>query len=101
MIHLHSQSCYLFGKDTRIADIILENTSCSQQHAVIQFREIQKHNEIGEIIEEIKPYVMDLESTNSTFLNNEKIESARYYELRNQDALRFGLSTRDYVIMNG
>lgn len=37
-------------------------------------------------------------STNSTFLNKEKIESARYYELRHQDTINFAHSTRDYVL---
>lgn len=42
---------------------------------------------------------MDLESTNKTFLNNEEVEGARYYELRDKDIMRFGESTRDYVLM--
>ena len=42
---------------------------------------------------------MDLESTNKTMLNGEVVEPARYYELRDKDVLRFGESTRDYVIM--
>jgi smad nuclear-interacting protein 1 len=32
-------SVYLFGRDNRVADILLENPSCSMQHAVLQFRE--------------------------------------------------------------
>ena len=28
------------------------------------------------------PYLIDLESTNGTFLNDERIESSRYIELR-------------------
>lgn len=35
----------------------------------------------------IKPYLMDLESTNGTKLNGEKIEAARYYELKNKDMI--------------
>ena len=42
---------------------------------------------------------MDLESTNGTFLNSEKIEAARYYELKHGDVLKFAGSSRDYVIM--
>ena len=42
---------------------------------------------------------MDLESTNGTLLNKEKIEAARYYELKPHDVLNFGLSKRDYVVM--
>lgn len=29
----------------------------------------------------VRPYIMDLGSTNGTFLNNERIEAQRYYEL--------------------
>jgi smad nuclear-interacting protein 1 len=42
---------------------------------------------------------MDLESTNKTFLNGSEVEPARYYELRDKDILRFGESTREYVLM--
>lgn len=41
---------------------------------------------------------MDLESTNGTFINKNKIESARYYELKNYDIINFGFSSRDYII---
>ena len=53
---------------------------------------------------------MDLDSTNGTFLNGEKIEGSRYYgtggdvrlcvELREGDELRFGFSTRTYILLN-
>ena len=45
------------------------------------------------------PYLMDLESTNATILNGEKVEGARYYELREKDIVKFGDSTREYVFM--
>ena len=44
---------------------------------------------------------MDLESTNGSFIDKEKIESARYYELKNYDMVNFGLSTRDYILIKG
>lgn len=47
----------------------------------------------------MKPYTLDLESTNKTFLNGDELEGARYYELREKDVLRFGESARDYVLM--
>ena len=40
---------------------------------------------IREVI--VKPYIMDLESTNKTILNGEVIEDARYYELREEDVI--------------
>jgi len=42
---------------------------------------------------------MDLESTNGTYLNHEKIEPARYYELIKDDVINFGFSKRDYIVM--
>jgi len=45
------------------------------------------------------PYIMDLESTNGTLLNGDKIEGAKYYELRNKDLITFGLSKKSYVFM--
>ena len=32
----------------------------------------------------VRPYIMDLGSTNGTYVNNERIESQRYYEMLNQ-----------------
>ena len=48
----------------------------------------------------VKPFIMDLESTNGTFLNGEQIEGARYYELMEKDVVRFGESQREYVLMS-
>lgn len=39
-INLNTNSVFLFGKDDAIADVLLQNPTCSGQHAVIQFREI-------------------------------------------------------------
>ncbi len=48
----------------------------------------------------VKPYIMDLESTNGTFLNGRRIASARYIELLAGDVLKFGSSSRDYVLLH-
>ena len=39
-------------------------------------------------------------STNGSFINGEKIEPEKYVELLPQDVLRFGYSSREYVIIN-
>jgi smad nuclear-interacting protein 1 len=52
------------------------------------------------VVRVVKPYLMDLESVNGSSINQEKMEGARYYELLHMDVIRFGLSSREYVIMN-
>lgn len=47
----------------------------------------------------IRPYLIDLESTNGTMLNGERIEERRYYEIRSEDMVKFGESTREYVFI--
>lgn len=97
-IQLYEQSCWLFGRELAVTDVPVEHPSCSKQHAVVQFRYIEKRNEFGDKIGKVKPYVLDLESSNGTFVNGERIEAARYLELRDKDVVKFGHSRREYVI---
>ena len=43
---------------------------------------------------------MDLGSTNGTFINEDRIESHRYYELFERDNIKFGNSSREYVLLH-
>jgi len=47
-----------------------------------------------------RPYVIDLESTNGTYVNNQRIEPARYYELKEKDMIKFGFSSREYILLH-
>ena len=103
-LYLHRQSVCLLGRDSLVADYILNHPSCSSQHAVIQFRFIpDKSNQTITTTTKkkriVKPFLMDLKSTNFTFLNGEQIEDSRYYELKPQDIIKFGNSTREYVVI--
>ncbi|KAF2278475.1 SMAD/FHA domain-containing protein, partial [Westerdykella ornata] len=103
-IELGSQSCWLFGRAREVADVWLEHPSCSGQHAVIQFRYIEKVVEEDEFggrkkVGKVKPYLIDLESSNGTELNGKEVEAGRYVELRDKDVLRFAGSEREYMIM--
>ncbi|PNT13568.2 hypothetical protein POPTR_011G136102v4 [Populus trichocarpa] len=80
-LYIHRQSCYLFWRERRVVDIPTDHPSRSKKHAVIQFQ----------------PYMMDLGSTNKTFINDNPIEPQRYYELFEKDAIKFGSSCREYV----
>jgi smad nuclear-interacting protein 1 len=76
-----------------------EHPSISKQHAVIQFRYIEKKNEFGDKLGKVRPYLIDLDSANGTSLNKDEIPSSRYLELRDKDMIQFGHSTREYVLM--
>jgi len=100
VVKLQDYACFLFGKDKKLDGssllgelkfILIENPMCSRQHAVIQFRRRG---------DAIKPYLMDLESTNKTLLNQKSIDSGKYIELRHQDVINFGHTSRDYVLLN-
>uniref|UniRef100_A0A915IKG4 FHA domain-containing protein n=1 Tax=Romanomermis culicivorax TaxID=13658 RepID=A0A915IKG4_ROMCU len=98
-LYVHRQSAYLIGKDRRIVDLPIDHPSCSKQHAVLQYRQVAVKQ--GErTLRRIKPYIIDLESSNGTFLNNKKIEAKKYYELMEKDVLKFGFSTREYVVLH-
>jgi smad nuclear-interacting protein 1 len=98
-LHLHRQSSYLVGRDNRVADIVVAHPSCSKQHAVIQYRKVKRRDRDGEPIEKVLPYLMDLQSAQKTFVNGEAVDDSRYYELREKDCIKFGASTREYVLM--
>lgn len=98
-LHIHRKSAFLAGRDNRIADLVLAHPSCSKQHAVIQYRKIEKVHSDGSVSASVKPYLMDLASVHRTQLNGEVIDDSRYYELREKDCVKFGASTREYVLM--
>ncbi|KAI1820101.1 SMAD/FHA domain-containing protein [Xylaria intraflava] len=98
-VPLSNRSCWLIGRDLAIVDMAAEHPSVSKQHAVIQFRYIEKRNEYGDKLGKVKPYLIDLESANGTSLNSKKAPQSRYLELRDKDMIQFGQSTREYVLM--
>ena len=81
------------------------NPSCSKQHAVIQFRRtatvVREATQTDEAVvrKTVKPYILDLESTNKTFLNGTAIEGSRYIELKPKDLLKSGESSKEYVLI--
>ena len=98
-VPLSNRSCWLVGRDTTVVDMMAEHPSVSKQHAVIQFRYIEKRNEYGDKLGKVKPYLIDLESANGTSLNSKKVPPSRYLELREKDMIQFGQSAREYVLM--
>lgn len=99
VVELYERSCWLVGKERMVVDFPLEHPSCSKQHAAIQFRYVEKRNEFGDRIGKVKPYLIDLESANGSSLNGEAVPAAQYVEVQDKDVLRFGLSSREYVML--
>lgn len=60
----------------------IDHPSCSKQHAALQYRLVQVESDEGRNIKVTKPYIIDLNSTNGTYLNNQRIDPRRYYELK-------------------
>lgn len=89
---LNSKSYFIFGRDKNLSDIILDYDYdvdvVSKEHAVLQFRKNIKTGKIG-------LYLMDLDSTNGTFLNSIEIPRNRYVELKTGD--KFTLGSTKYV----
>ncbi|CCM03518.1 uncharacterized protein FIBRA_05652 [Fibroporia radiculosa] len=100
LLHIHRQSAYLIGRDRTVADLTIEHPSCSKQHAAIQYRQVKEQNEFGDVKPAIKPFIIDLESTNGTHVNDEQIPTSRYYELKPGDVIKFGESQREYVLLH-
>lgn len=100
-ITLNERTCWLFGREAFVADILVEHPSCSGQHAVLQFRYIEGSRGEDGVRKKgkVRPYLIDLESANGTSVNGEKCLTSRFVELRDGDVVRFGNSTREYVLM--
>lgn len=99
-LHIHRQSCFLIGRDRKICDIPVDHPSCSKQHAALQYRLVKYDREDGMVGKRIRPYIIDLESANGTFVNNQQIEAKKYVELLEKDVIKFGFSSREYVLLH-
>ncbi len=68
---------------------------------MIQFRLLEKEDKAAlTTTRSVQPYILDLESRNGTWLNGRKIEAGRYIQLMEKDCIRFGNSSREYVILH-
>lgn len=99
-LFIHRQSCFLIGRDRKICDIPVDHPSCSKQHAVLQYRLVGYQREDGTKGKRVRPYVLDLESANGTYLNNQRIDAKKYVEVLEKDVLKFGYSSREYVMLH-
>lgn len=99
-LYIHRQSAYLIGRDRKICDIAADHPSCSKQHAALQYRLVAYERGDGSTGKRVRPYIIDLESANGTFVNNKKIDAKKYVELLEKDVIKFGFSSREYVLLH-
>lgn len=99
-LYIHRQSCYLIGRDRKVVDLPVDHPSCSKQHAALQYRLVTFLRDDGTTGKRIRPYLIDLESSNGTYVNNNKIEPRKYVELLEKDVIKFGYSSREYVLLH-
>jgi len=100
VMHIHRRSCFLIGRDRKVCQFPMDHPSCSKQHAALQFRSLPYTRSDGERSRRTRPYLIDLESSNGTYINDERIQPSRYYELKHGDEIKFGFSSRSFIILN-
>ncbi|KAL0969866.1 hypothetical protein UPYG_G00233410 [Umbra pygmaea] len=94
-VPLTQQSYFVVGR-LPVCDVSLEHPSISRYHAVIQYRGLAGDDEaVGEAR---GFYIHDLGSTHGTFVNKNKIPPKTYIRLRVGHVLKFGGSTRLFIL---
>lgn len=94
-VPLSQQSYFVVGR-LPVCDISLEHPSISRYHAVVQYR--GKAGDTGVVGEELGFYIYDLGSTHGTFVNKNKIPPKTYIRLHVGHVLKFGGSTRLFIL---
>lgn len=96
-IDLGQRSCWLMGRDATVVDYEAAHPSVSGQHAVIQFRH---RDSLGHERSSVRPYLIDLQSSNGVRLNGRALPVGRYVQLRHGDMFHLGNSSREYVVVH-
>ncbi|MED6286562.1 hypothetical protein CHARACLAT_007277 [Characodon lateralis] len=94
-VPLTQRSYFVVGR-LPVCDVSLEHPSISRYHAVIQYR--GQAGEEGCVGEESGFYIHDLGSTHGTVVNKNKVPPKTYIRLRVGHVLKFGGSTRLFIL---
>ena len=119
MVPLTGYSYFLFGREARVGEllgegqlVLLSDPTSSGQHAGLQFRSTAASSERVTILRDDAeagdeeagggglPYLVDLFSTNGSWLNGKRMEPNVYYRLKLKDTLRFGLGNRCCLVQH-
>lgn len=91
---LSSKSYHVFGR-LPSCDHSMDHPSLSRYHAVLQH--CRKPSSAGED-KKVGWYLFDLDSTHGTWINKNKVNPRTYYQLRVGYVIKFGGSSRLYVL---
>jgi len=83
---LGEKASYVFGRNADVCDYVLDHASVSRKHAAIV------HHTNGKL------YLIDLESGHGTFLNEEQVKPNSPTSLQDGSSIRFGGSSKTYVV---
>ncbi|KAI8433230.1 hypothetical protein MSG28_015308 [Choristoneura fumiferana] len=92
-VDLTTKSYYVFGRLAN-SDVIMAHPTISRHHAVLQYKAFAEAEE--------PPsgwYLFDLGSTHGTHLNGEKLKPQHYTRVRVGHQIKFGNSTRTYIML--
>ncbi|MGH0150548.1 UNVERIFIED_CONTAM: hypothetical protein FKN15_018070 [Acipenser sinensis] len=92
-LELNEKSFIVFGRLPN-CDVSLEHPSISRYHSLVQYRRLPGDS-VGE---EMGFYVFDLGSTHGTFVNKNKVPPKTYIRLKVGYVLKFGGSTRLFIL---
>ncbi|XP_012776794.3 kanadaptin isoform X2 [Maylandia zebra] len=95
-VPLVDKSYFVVGR-LPVCDLSLEHPSISRYHAVIQYRG-EAGEDAGCMGEEKGFYIYDLSSTHGTVVNKNKIPPKTYIRVRVGHVLKFGGSTRLFIL---
>ncbi|KAH8740357.1 fork head domain protein [Cryptosporidium ryanae] len=91
-IPLYNEEYHIIGNDSRVVGIKIRDDTVDEQHAVIQFKYGRKGTP--------GIYIIDTDSRNGTYINNERLDSKRFYQLFEKDIIRFGMCKDEFVLLN-
>jgi pSer/pThr/pTyr-binding forkhead associated (FHA) protein len=81
----------VFGRSPD-SDVVLEHPTISRYHAIVQYKSEFEHGQPPGL------YLYDCDSTHGTFMNKKRLEPKIYVRIKIGYILRFGQSTRLYLV---
>ncbi|OWR53993.1 putative smad nuclear interacting protein [Danaus plexippus plexippus] len=92
-IDLTKKAFYVFGRLAN-CDVVMAHPTISRHHAVLQYKAFANDDEPAS-----GWYLFDLGSTHGTFLNRDRIKEQHYTRVRVGHQIKFGSSTRTYIVL--